>query len=201
MTRNFYKVFFPSLALAFGIGLNITSSQLIQAYVPDRPIPRDLLFQITPYIEWTQYLSDPAVIVSLALLVYYVFSGRTKIVPVVLTTFAVAEILRGVMILLNPLGSPLGPDMQYGAVNFLPIEQFGQFPSGHMIFVTLCYLLIERKEAPSIKAFLIFCIFIQIIALVFSRGHYSMDIIGGFLIAYLAYNETRKYRTRLVLWP
>jgi len=201
MTKNFYRVFWSCTALAFGIGLNITGSQLIQAYVPDRPIPSDLLFQITPYIGWTQYLSDPATIVSLTLLVIYVFSGRKRVVPVVLTSFAVAEILRGAMILLNPLGSPLGPNMQYGAVNFLPIEQFGQFPSGHMMFVSLCYLLVERNQAPNMKAFLIFSLFAEIVALVFSRGHYGIDIIGGFLIAYLAYNEVRKYESRLVLRP
>lgn len=201
LTKNFYRLFWSSLALAFGIGLNITSSQLIQAFAPNRPIPSDLLFKITPYISWTQFLSDPAVIFSFTLLAIYVFAGRIRLVPVALLTFAVAEALRGALILLNPLGSPLGPDMQYGAVNFFPIEQFGQFPSGHMMFVALSYLLVERGEAPNLKALLAFSIFVEIMALIFSRGHYGIDIIGGFLIAYLAYKEVGKYRSRLVLQP
>lgn len=199
ITRNFWKVFWPSIALGAGIVANNVSSRLIQFYVPDRPIPQDLLFAITPYIGWTQFLSDPANILSVTLLAIYVFSGRIKLLPVVLASFAVAELLRSGIILLNPLGSPLGPDMRYGIANFVPVVQLGQFPSGHIMLVVLCYLLIDRRSAPSLKGLALFSVFLEIVALIFSRGHYGIDIIGGYFIAYLAFNEVKKRESKLLL--
>lgn len=188
------KLVWPSVALAAGIGLNSVSSRLIYAHVPDRPIPQDLLFSVTPYIGWTQYISDPANFLSVILLAVYVFSGRIRLLPVVLWAFALAEVMRAAIILLNPLGSPLGPGMEYGLANFLPIIQLGQFPSGHMMLVVLCFLIVERRDAPNIKSLLLLCVFLEVVALIFSRGHYGIDIVGGFFVAYVAKHEIWKRR-------
>lgn len=186
----------PTLALILGIGSNLLSTQLIKAYVPVRPIPPDFFFSHTPYIGWTQYLTDAANVFSVILLAYYTLPRRVHLLPGILWSFAVAEIMRALLILATPLGSPLGPNMQYGITNFLPIEQYGEFPSGHTMLVVLCYLLVHKNDAPTIKTFLGISIFVEIISLILSRGHYTIDIAGGFFIAYVAHNEVKKYLHR-----
>lgn len=201
MQSNSYKIFWSVLVLAAGIALNMLGSRLIGLYAPDRPIPPDLFFTYVPYLGWTQYASDIANVFSVAILAVYIFSGRFRLIPMVLMTFGLAEVMRGLIILLNPLGSPLGPEMRYGVTNFVAITQYGQFPSGHTMVVVLSYFLVDWRSAPSLKALMLFSVVVEMVALIASRGHYSIDIVGGFLIAYVAFHEVKKREQWLTLKP
>ena len=83
----------------FTIFLNFLSSELIQQYFPDREPAKDLLFTLTPYIGWTQYLTDIANVFSVFILVFYISKGRISKLPFVIFAFVIAEFLRSIIII------------------------------------------------------------------------------------------------------
>lgn len=163
------------------------SSQLIPHLFPDRPAIYDTLFHLLPYVPWTQYLTDLANIFSCVLLAWYLFPRRWPQLPRVLAVLGLGYFLRSLLILINPFAGPLGNEVHYGITH---IHQYGQFPSGHMFLVVAIYLLIGN-DAPKLKAAALVSIFIETITLLLSHGHYSIDIVGGFFLAYFAFHVLR----------
>lgn len=191
-----YKLYLSLLFLSFSATFNFIGSFYINKYFPNRLTIDDLLFRLTPYVSWTQYWTDIANLISCILLIFYLFYGRSRQFAYILTSFAVMYLMRGILILLNPIGGPLGNGVHYGLTQ---IHQYGQFPSGHTGIVILCYLLVNGKEAPTIKKILLISVIIEIVSLILSRGHYSIDIVGGFFIAYLTYIIMQKYKPKLMI--
>lgn len=162
------------------------SSRLIGVWFPDRPLPRDLLFERLPYLPWTQYLTDIAVLVAIVLGLVYAFRGRTGELPKMVALFGIMELLRAFIILLTPLAGPLGNGAYYGLIHMV---QNGEFPSGHAASVLLCLLLVDREQAPRLRAVLAALVVVEIASLLLSHGHYSIDIVGGLLLSYFVYHE------------
>ena len=90
--------------------------------------------------------------------------------------------------ILTPLGRPTGNATPYGLFKFVGIIQHGMFPSGHVALSFIIYLMIPRDARKGFKgAAGILCI-LQIAVLVFSRGHYAIDIAGGLLISWTVWS-------------
>ncbi len=182
--------------LITGSWLDIHNSATIQANWPNRqPIP-DSLFLLLPYIGWTQYFSDLANIFSIILLAIYLFPQRWQKLPFALSILGLGYLLRSMLELLNPYGGPLGNIAYYGITK---IHQFGQFPSGHTMLVVIIYYLIDRDEAPLLSNLALGSIAVEVASLLLSHGHYSIDIVGGFFVAYFSYHELKKHQSQLTI--
>jgi len=163
-----------------------SSSSLIDVWYPDRPKPPDFLFDLLPYIAWPQYLTDLALIAALVLLITYALRGHTREIPKMIMLFAIMELLRATINLLTPLAGPLASNQSlYG---IFPFHQYGEFPSGHAASVYLAFLLVDREQAPGIRIALGVCLVVEIVALLVSHGHYSIDIVGGLLLSYFVFH-------------
>lgn len=181
---NWRLLVIASCLLIASVYVNFLMSSLIATNFADRPMVPDLLFRVTPYVPWLQYVSDLANVVGPLLLGWYVFRGHVRRLPYVILAFALAELARGFLIILTPLGGPLGNGAEYGLTSII---QNGQFPSGHMIVATLSWLLIDRKAMPMLSKILFINLAVEALALILSRGHYSIDIVGGVMVAILTY--------------
>lgn len=95
------------------------------------------------------------------------------------------EWTRAFLVIATPLGGPARPNIHYGMT---PLILNGPFPSGHTAFVFMCYLFINKNEAPLIKNILLFSTVGEIISLILSRGHYTIDVVGGLLLTYVVYD-------------
>ncbi len=199
-TKERSPLLLPALFVFLAAWLNFQNSNLIQVYFPHRTPIIDTLFLITPEVMWTQYLTDLANITSCILLGIYIFRGRQHHLPFTLTVIGFGYFLRSLIILLNPFGGPLGNIAHYGLTT---IEQHGQFPSGHTLIVVLAYYLIAKSEAPLLKKLALISVWIEVVSLILSRGHWSVDVVGGFLLAYFAYHFIKEHyregRATLVL--
>lgn len=185
-------VFYASLFLLLtGAVMDIINSEyVIPKLFPNRaPIP-DTLFTILPYIPSTQYLTDLANIFSVILLVLYIFPKRWIKLPLALAVLGLGYLLRSVFTLLNPFDGALGNGVHYGLTN---VHQYGEFPSGHVFLVVAIYFLIQA-DAPTLKKLALLSVIVEIITLLLSHGHYSVDIIGGWLIGYFAYHSLSGYK-------
>lgn len=149
-------------------------------------MPPDLLFDTLPLIPWTQYLTDIALLAQLALLIWYVSRGRWSRLPEMIALFSIMQLFRAVIIVLTPLAGPLGNGAFYGLIR---VTQNGQFPSGHAASVFLFYLFVVASEAPRLRKVMLAFVVVEYSSLLLSRGHYSIDIIGGLLLSYFVYHE------------
>lgn len=189
--NKFPNLFICIVLLILAATLNFVGSFIIQKYFPDRAAPPDLLFKITHYVGWTQYLTDIANIFSFILMICYLIRYAKNDANFIILNYALAYALRSVLIVLTPLGGALGNNMYYGITT---IQQFGAFPSGHTIMVALTYMLISKEKSSSFKNLALASVIIEVISLILSRGHYSIDIVGAFLVCYFVVNEMRKYQ-------
>ena len=200
------------------IAARTTSSWIASAF-PDRPLPRDLLFELLPYVPKAGYIADLAVVAAIALLVVYAFRGNEREIPVMMTLFGIMQIARALITVLTPLASPLNHGTYYGLsteierafrsvlaplVGRLPsaayfgvsvsggivhASQNGEFPSGHMASVFLCMLLVDKATSPRIHAAMVALVVVECVSLLMSHQHYSIDVVGGLLLSYFIYHE------------
>lgn len=172
--------------LAAGILNFVTGSFIVGKF--ENVIPPDLLFSITPYVSSMQYVTDIVVIVSGIILFIVTLKTDYKKLPKVMNIIALGYLLRAIFITLTPLGAYFGVDNSFGISNLKP---HGAFPSGHTMFAFLAYYLTDKKY-NKIKILLFILAIIEATSLILSRGHYSIDIIGGFLVAYFVCHQFAK---------
>ncbi len=169
-----------SLGLLVAVGLTtLYSNRLILARFPDRPYPRDLLFELLPYVAWTRYLTVTALVIGFSLFLYYAIRYEPGRIPAFTAIFALMYLFRAAMIVLTPLASAQGE----GSFVF-SVQQYGMFPSGHMAASLILVLLTSADIAPALHRVQVLLAVLQLAGLLLARGHYSIDIAGGLLLAY-----------------
>lgn len=182
------------VALAILIISGITSAAgnaLIAVGFPDRPVPEDLVLRaVGPYL-WPQYVTEIAIIGSLVLLALYLFHCARDTFPEVIALFGVMYIIRSAIMVLTPLANSFrGP----GSFGLFPLDQLGMFPSGHIAAALFCVFLIDKGKATAMRHAAVVLLIIQVVALLLSHGHYSIDIIGGALLGYFVFHEWQEGR-------
>ena len=166
------------LLAAAGVG-TLYSNRVILERFPDRPYPRDLLFELLPYVSWTRYLTVVALVIGFSLFLYYALRYEPRRIPAFTAIFALMYLFRAVMIALTPLGSAQGK----GAF-VLGVQQYGMFPSGHVAAALILVLLTSADRAPALHRMQVLLVTLELTGLILAHGHYSIDVVGGLLLAY-----------------
>ena len=193
--RNIY--FYIGLStLLFGIQLNFYSQTYLYNYVTNGnglPGLPDMVLDNIPYWD-IDYLYDIFCLAAGILFVIYIIDKKAfRKIPYFLLLLGIFQILRGIFIVLTPLGNPPLFDGTHGMFNGFSKYEYGVYPSGHVGAVFLYYLLSEGKIY---RAIFLACITVIIIALFLARGHYSIDILSGILFAYAVKAFGDKYLER-----
>lgn len=168
----------------------IAASFAIPIISPSRPPLNDLLFELTPYIPLAGYLTQIVLALTAIVTTHYAFSNKGISLPQIIAAIGTMEFIRALILVLTPLGLPAQEIVNINT----PLAAYGPFPSGHTAFVFLCYLFIDKNDIKT-KTTLLFLLFGEITFLILSRGHYSIDIVGGLLLGYAVYQifTTRKW--------
>lgn len=184
---------YSSIFMIVGVISNPFASRFIHSFFPERLPAHDLIFKLTPTILWTQYISDPLLLIGLAAFLVMIFrrfkNGHENIIRQVIFSTGLVLCLRAIMQVLTPMQRMETFNQPYG---IFQVIQHGLFPSGHTAIAFLFYLYAQKLRPK--KRWLVFFSFqliAQIIVLLYSRGHYSVDIAGGLMIAYIAFRKTK----------
>ncbi len=188
-------------ALAVSILLWIPANALIQELYPDRPIVPDIVFTITPEIPWLAYVTDPLIAVSMGLYLWQALRIDRRRLPFYIFAVAVLYFARPVLMILTPLGRPTGNTDSYGIFKFTGLLQHGMFPSGHQMLATLAYILMDRERIPRLKSIAGYIAILEGVTLLLSRGHYSIDVVGGALVALVIAERLSRIKDRFDLLP
>jgi len=188
-------------ALAVAIMLWIPANALIQKLYPDRPIVPDIVFTLTPEIPWLAYVTDPLIAVSMVLYLLQALSIDRRKLPFYIFAVAALYFTRPILMILTPLGRPTGNTDSYGIFEFTGLLQHGMFPSGHQMLASLAYFLIDRKKVPRFKRIAGYAAILEGVTLLLSRGHYSIDVVGGAIVAWVIAERLSRIKDRFDLLP
>ena len=176
-----------SIALLAGAGAGCFAvSEMIQRLYPERPVVPDLLFSLLPDVPFLAYLSDPLMAAAVVLILWYAFRLDRRHLPYYFCTAGLTYLARGLLMALTPLGRPTGNLDSYGIFRVIQLKQHGMFPSGHVTLAAAFFFLIDGQRHPGWKRAAGLLGLAQIITLLLSRGHYSIDVAGGIMVGYLA---------------
>jgi membrane-associated phospholipid phosphatase len=189
-----------SIAVLVGASLwCFALSELIQRLYPDRPVVPDLLFTLLPDVPVLAFVTDPIMIAAIVLLFWYIFRHDRRHLPYYVFTVGIAYVFRGLLMILTPLGRPTGNLDSYGVSIVVNLKQHGMFPSGHTMLAAAIYLLIDGKRHPGFKwATGLLCL-AEIVTLILSRGHYSIDIAGGTMLSFIVVGWLARSKERFRL--
>jgi len=193
------RTLFSAAALAVAITLWLPANFLIQKLYPDRPIVPDIVFTLTPEIPWLAYVTDPFIAVSVALYLWQALRVDRRRFPFYVFAVAVVYYVRPFLMILTPLGRPTGNTDSYGILEFTGLLQHGMFPSGHQMLISLFYFLIDGAKVPRIKKAAGALAILEGVTLLLSRGHYSIDIVGGVLVSYVIAERLSRIKDRFDL--
>lgn len=174
-----------SLALLAAAGAaSLGGNIVIVAEFPDRPAPRDLLFELLPYVGPLRYMTAIALIAGFALFVRYAFRRAPARIPEFIAMFAIMYLLRAAFMVLTPLASAHGEGAFVSSV-----VQYGMFPSGHIGAAVLLTRLTARDLAPVQRRVQAVLALVLGVSMILAHGHYSIDIVGGVLLSYFIEQE------------
>ncbi len=187
------------LWLAVALALNMLASELIQHFYPDRPQVPDVFFTLLPNLPVLAYASEPVMAASLAIALVYAWKHDRNRLPFLFFLAGLLYLFRAPLILLTPLGRPTGNLDSYGIFEIIELKQHGMFPSGHMALSALIWFYIGPGPGRTLKHLAGIFAALQGVVLLLSRGHYSIELAGGIMVAYIVCRIAQRYRDRFRL--
>lgn len=172
------------LTLLAGIGLNIISQiYLNNLLIKGTAFPSlsDMVLDRFPVVDASLVYDLACIIVFFIVMAYIIHRKDYGRIPYFLLLTGIFYLIRGIFIALTPLGNPPGFDGSNPLFNGFCLYELGVYPSGHVGNSFLLLLLVNDKKYRYLIAF---CLVLIILSLVYSHGHYSIDIFSGFLFAY-----------------
>lgn len=155
----------------------------------------DIAHEILPFVDLSFVFIYGIALVGIVF-AYYSFKYHPEKVPLFLYNFAALYFFRAFCITLTHLGTPVsGYDTIVEHVDGL-FWHNDLFFSGHTAFTFTCFLLAEKKNYKI--GFLISSV-IMVLTVLLMRVHYSIDIIGGYFIAFGIYYLVNKYLKRFAI--
>lgn len=182
---------------AWAVTLGLAAAALAATYLGNALIigrsadavrPDDLLFELLPYVRPARWLTLVALVVGLAVFLTDLVRTDRDRLPAVGAVFALMYLFRAGIMVLTPL-APAQGDVPF---IFTP-QQYGMFPSGHVGAVTLLVLL-TPSDRPGLRRVQWLMVLLMIAGLLLAHGHYSIDVVGGFLLAYFVVHAWRSGR-------
>ncbi len=182
------------LAVIAGIELNFISQTYLQNHFVNagRSLPElpDMILDRLPLFDVSMIYDLFSTIPVIILIIYIFHKKEVNRLPYFLLMMGVLEIIRGIFIVITPLGNPpmfTGTDSIF---NGFSKYELGVYPSGHVGSVFLLFLMVRDKWYRSM---IFICLIAVIIALFLAHAHYSIDILSGIFFAYALESFGSKY--------
>jgi hypothetical protein len=160
----------------------LTNMDYLKTHYPDAARPDDYFLELIPETEEFIPLSDVIGRMGALIIIYVMWEERFRRAPKLLFLLALMYVLRSYTIILTPLKQIQPPAETYAESNFM-MQNFyhGMFFSGHTAsaFIQVFYI-----KGHWLRPLAIVIAVFEVIALIASHSHYSIDIVGGFFVAY-----------------
>lgn len=183
------------LTLGAGAALNMASQTYLHYSVnqgKSLPMLSDLILDNLPVLNVSIFYDLFCLVIFATVAVYIIHRSDYNRIPFILLLCGIFFIVRGIFIVLTPFGNPpefIGSDALFNGFSRF---ELGVYPSGHVGNSFLLLLLVNDKGYRKIMALWLAVI---IISLFLAHGHYSIDILSGFLFSYAIKSYGDKHLT------
>jgi membrane-associated phospholipid phosphatase len=116
-----------------------------------------------------------------------------------LFVIGIGYLVRAILMALTPLGQPVGNNETMGIGLLLNIYQHGMFPSGHTCLAATIYFLMDRACAPRMKTAAGILVIAEMVTLLLSHAHYSIDLVGALMVAWLVVHWLKRYKEHFLV--
>uniref|UniRef100_A0A832I3C2 Phosphatase PAP2 family protein n=1 Tax=Eiseniibacteriota bacterium TaxID=2212470 RepID=A0A832I3C2_UNCEI len=174
---------------AAGVGAHMASLALVERMVPHFPAVPDVLQARLPYVNFGAW-GEMAFVGFAALVTAHLLRRQRGSVPAIVVALGVFYALRGLFLLLLPLGSPpTAPALDERFVLY-PYAAHAYFPGGHTGLMTVLSLAVHdtRRRRALLAATAAFAF-----GTVLARTHYTADALGGALFGYAVVCWSRRH--------
>ncbi len=172
---------------------SILGNYIIYRYFPARVISNDLIFNIFPYSLNAEYIADALFFLGIFLFIIFYALRNIKNLNHIVNVILIMYIARAVIMIFTPLMRPTGVDLPSHGFFRDYMTQLGMFPSGHIALIAVMYFYISEKKFEILKKIMVFILILSSIFMITSRGHYTIDVIGGIMLGYIVVNEYRNF--------
>lgn len=166
----------------FGIGCIFVSQYILNNYYPNPVTPHDIVLENVGPFPLFIIVGELASSSSILLYWYTAYRQGFATLPEFLSKLGLMYALRALTIVLTPLAS-IQPNGSGHATPVLSNLYFGMFFSGHTASAFIIYY--TDRYSKRTKLLKLFTASVVAISLILSHSHYSIDIVGGILVAYL----------------
>ena len=176
-----------TIAVAMSLSAAVATelaSRFVAHRFPDRPVAPDISYAILPHIPWASYVTLAAIALVIVVSAVYVMRDEPELIPSHVTAISLMYLLRAAMTTLTPLAHA-----RDGSAIPFPLFGNGLFPSGHTALALLLILLIGRRLHPRLRTAAVVLLGVMMVSMLYSRGHYSIDLAGGALLGYFVWRE------------
>jgi membrane-associated phospholipid phosphatase len=156
--------------------------KFLETHYPNPVRPDDLLLDIIPEMKLFIPIGEGLAIIGIIVMTYILWEGHFRQAPKLLFVLFFMFLLRGFTLPLTPLAQIQPPAENYAEQHIIAqIFYQGMFFSGHTATAfTLAFFAQEHRLRPLLFALAS----MQAFSLVASHSHYSIDIVGGFFVAF-----------------
>jgi hypothetical protein len=167
---------------AVAIVIMLMNINFLRTNYADAVRPQDLILDNIPqfdiFVDIAEYVSMFQGLVVLALLWYQRFVGAPRLLFILLLMF----LTRSFTMILTPLADTLPIEDTYASSNIIAQHfYYGMFFSGH---TASAFIQAFFFKGNPFRPVLFGLAMMQVISLFLSHGHYSIDIVAGFFVAY-----------------
>lgn len=168
---------------------------LYQVY-PNLPTQTDFFFEHTPYIN-ILFICDLIVIITIISFLIFIFKKKKfREIPFYTILIGIYYLIKSVLIYLTPMANPHPVSEFWSKV----LPEGGMFPSGHTGLIFLLFLFTIKEKPKGWRIYFLMLLIAEIIFMILSRGHYSIDIIGALFIGYTLWKVAyERFRKKLIL--
>jgi hypothetical protein len=176
------------LALILGNELNFASQTYLYNSISEgKTLPElsDLILDNLPFFNVSLIYDLFSAVTVIIVIIYIIHRKDYMSIPFFLVMIGILELLRGIFIVLTPMGNPPLFEGTNSLFNGFSKYELGVYPSGHAGCGFLYFLMVKDKWY---KWIIFFCLAIVIVTLFFAHAHYSIDILSGLIFAYAIYS-------------
>lgn len=176
-----------AIAVAMSLSAAVATelaSRFVADRFPDRPAAPDIAYGILPHVPEASYVTLGAIALVIVMFAVYVMRHEPELIPSHITAISLMYLLRAAMTALTPLAHA-----RDGSAIPFPLFGNGLFPSGHTALALLLILLIGRRVHLRVRSVAVASLAVMMVSMLYSRGHYSIDLAGGALLGYFVWRE------------
>jgi membrane-associated phospholipid phosphatase len=166
--------------LALGVAIQFGTLALADRLVPTFPSVYDVTFDVLPRLDFS-YIGELFFFLFLALFAIIFFRQPQRDLSSLLIQLGIFYAIRGIFMLLLPIGSPEGTGSVGDRFLLYPYASHAYFPGGHVGIMLLMSLALQRRFLR--VGFVVFTILFGFGSML-ARAHYAADILAGLLLAY-----------------